>query len=64
MMAEAHGIATFSFDPNLGLQNCPIVQVLGQGKGKCLEVATGVEEDVHPTHLPVCEGQRGKSNYI
>lgn len=27
-------------------------------------MATGVEEDIHPTHHPVCEGQRGKSTYM
>lgn len=64
MMVEAHRIATVSFDPNPGLQNCPIVQVLGKGKEMGLEVAAGVEEGIHPTHYPVYDGHRGKPTYM
>lgn len=63
-MVEAHRIATVSFDPNLDLQTCPIVQLLGKGKEMGLEVAAGVEEGIHPTHYPVCDGQRGKPTHM
>lgn len=63
-MVEAHRIATVSFDPNPGLQNCLIVQVLGKEKEMGLEVAAGVEEGIHPTHYPVYDGQRGKPSYM
>lgn len=64
MMVEAHRIATVSFDSNPGLQTCPIVQVLGKGREMGLEVAAVIEEGIHPTHYPVCDGQRGKPTYM